>query len=268
MRRSRGFAVSPIHNRTRCRFRILRPMNANPLVVSLDRFEGPLDLLLFFIKRDEIDIYDIPIARITEEFLLYTQAMQRLNLEQAGEFIVMAAELMRIKAKMLLPKEERPDEKGDDDDDPRAELVRRLLEYKQYREVADSLRDRGEEFGNLRYRRYFKGDEKIVEEPTNDEILANVTLFRLLEAYKKAIDRAPRQREYVIERITWTIEEQAEFILEEIGKRSQLTVSELFERRTRMWITVTFLSLLELIKNKRVRFHTVEDSDDVILYEV
>lgn len=242
-------------------------MNANPLVVSLDRFEGPLDLLLFFIKRDEIDIYDIPIARITEEFLAYTQAMRMLNLEQAGEFIVMAAELMRIKAKMLLPKEERPAEGGEEEDDPRAELVKRLLEYKQYKEVADSLRDRGDEYGSMRYRQYFKGDQKIVEEPTNDEILANVTLFRLLEAYKRAVDRAPKQREYVIERIAWTIEEQAEFIMEEIEKRTQLTISDLFERRTRMWITVTFLSLLELIKNKRVRFHHVGETDDVLLYE-
>lgn len=243
-------------------------MNVNPLVVSLDRFEGPLDLLLFFIKRDEIDIYDIPIARITEEFLAYTHAMHMLNLEQAGEFIVMAAELMRIKAKMLLPKEERPDEGGEEEDDPRAELVKRLLEYKQYKEVAESLRERSDEFGSLRYRQFFKGDAKIVEEPTNEEILANVTLFRLLESYKRAIDRAPRVREYVIERITWTVEEQAEFILDEISQRSQVTISELFERRTRMWITVTFLALLELIKNKRVRFHYEGEPDDVILYEV
>ncbi len=244
-------------------------MNANPLVVSLERFEGPLDLLLFFIKRDEIDIYDIPIARITEEFLEYTHAIQMLDLEKAGEFIVMAAELMRIKAKMLLPKEERPEEAADDEDDPRAELVKRLLEYKQYKEVAESLRDKEDEYGSLRYRLYFKGDEKIIEEPTNDEVLANVTLFRLLEAYKRAIDRAPKQRQYVIERISWTVEEQAEHILGVLQHRSQITMTELFEAKGRMWITVTFLALLELIKDKRVRFHQEEEDDDeVILYEV
>ena len=116
-------------------------MSANPYVVSLSNFEGPLDLLLFFIKRDELDIYDIPIARITEEFLLYTQALQMLDLEQAGEFIVMAATLMQIKAKMLLPKPERGPEE-DDEEDPRAELVRRLLEYRQYKEIAEGLKDR------------------------------------------------------------------------------------------------------------------------------
>lgn len=243
-------------------------MNANRLVVSLDRFEGPMDLLLFFIKRDEIDIYDIPIARITEEFLAYTHAMSMLNLEQAGEFIVMAAELMRIKAKMLLPQEERPEEEGQEEEDPRAELVRRLLEYKQYKEVAESLRDRSDEYGSLRYRQYFKGDEKVVEEPTAEEILANVTLFRLLEAYKKAIDKAPKQREYVIERITWTIEEQAEYILTEIDDRAQLTLTDLLQGQSRMWITVTFLALLELVKNRRVRFHQEGEGAnvDVVLY--
>lgn len=245
-------------------------MNANPLVVSLDRFEGPLDLLLFFIKRDEIDIYDIPIARITEEFLAYTHAIQMLDLEKAGEFIVMAAELMRIKAKMLLPKEERPEEAVEDDDDPRSELVKRLLEYKQYKEVAESLRGKEDEYGSLRYRLYFKGDEKVVEEPTNDEMLANVTLFRLLEAYKKAIDRAPKQSEYVIERISWTVEEQAEHILQMISERTQVTMSDLFEAKSRMWITVTFLAILELVKDKRLRFHQEEENveDDVIFYGV
>ncbi len=242
-------------------------MNANPLVVSLERFEGPLDLLLFFIKRDEIDIYDIPIARITEEFLEYTYTMQMLSLEQAGEFIVMAAELMRIKAKMLLPKEERPEEEREEED-PRADLVRRLLEYKQYKEVAESLKERENEFRNLRYRQFFKGDEKVVEEPTAEEILSSVTLFRLLEAYKKAVDRAPKQEEMVIEQISWTVEEQAEYILDEINKRYQMTMVELFAARSRMWITVTFLALLELIKDRRVGFHQEDDSEEVIFYEV
>ena len=237
----------------------------NPLVVSLERFEGPLDLLLFFIKRDEIDIYDIPISRITEEFLAYTHAMQMLSLEQAGEFIVMAAELMRIKANMLLPKEERP-EKGEEEDDPRAELVRRLLEYKQYKEVAESLREREDEFRSLGYRQYFKGDERVVEEPTPEEILSSTTLFHLLKAYKRAVERAPKgEQEMVIEQISWTVEEQAEYVLGRLLRTAQVRMAELFETRSKMWITVTFLALLELIKNGRVRFHSEED--EVVLYE-
>lgn len=244
---------------------IAQEMPANPLVVSLERFEGPLDLLLFFIRRDEIDIYDIPIARITEEFLAYTHAMKMLSLEQAGEFIVMAAELMRIKAHMLLPKEERP-ETGQEEEDPRAELVRRLLEYKQYKEVAESLRDREDEFRSLHYRRYFKSDVRTIDEPTPEEILSSVSLFQLLKAYKRAVEKAPTGgKEMVIEQISWTVEEQAEFILGEILHRTQMTIGELFEGRHRMWITVTFLALLELIKNGRVRFH--QEEEDVVLYE-
>ena len=240
------------------------PVAANPLRVALDRFEGPLDLLLFLIRRDELDIYDIPIARITEEFLAYTHAMKLLSLEQAGEFIVMAAELMRIKANMLLPKEERP--RIEEEEDPRNDLVRRLLEYKQFKEAAESLRDREDEFRAVHYRQFFSQDEKVVDEPTPEELLANVTLFRLLEAYKRAIDKAPKgRREMVIERITWTVEEQAELILSEIGHRYQMTIGELFEGQGRLWITVTFLALLELVKNGRVRFH--QEDDEVILYE-
>ncbi len=237
----------------------------NPLVVTLERFEGPLDLLLFFIKRDEIDIYDIPIAVITEEFLAYTHAMKLLSLEQAGEFIVMAAELMRIKAQMLLPKEERP-ESEEPEDDPRADLVRRLLEYKQYKEVAESLRDREGEYRDLGYRGYFRADERVVEEPSAEEILSSVSLFRLLAAYKRAVERAPKgEGRLVIEQVSWTIEEQADYILGEILHRTQLRLDELFGDRDRMWITVTFLALLELIKNGRVGFH--QEKDEVVLYE-
>ena len=241
-------------------------MNANPLVVSLDRFEGPLDLLLFFIKRDEIDIYDIPIRKITEEFLEFTHEIKRLSLEQAGEFIVMAAELMRIKAKMLLPQEERPVEEGEEED-PRSELVRRLLEYKQYKEVAESLRDREEEFRSIRYRQFFRGDEKVVEDPTAEEMLSSVTLFRLLEAYKRAVDKAPRDTSMIIERINWTVEEQAEYVLEEIRHKYQMTLAELFHQRDRMWITVTFLALLELIRSSRIGFHQEGEDSDVIIFE-
>lgn len=247
-------------------------LRTNPLVVTLDRFEGPLDLLLFFIKRDEIDIYDIPIARITEEFLAYTHAMKMLSLEQAGEFIVMAAELMRIKAQMLLPKEERP-ETDEPEDDPRADLVRRLLEYKQYKEVAESLRGREDEYRDLGYRGYFRADERVVEEPSAEEILSSVSLFRLLAAYKRAIERAPKSGagSLVIEQVSWTVEEQAEFILDAIYRKRQIPLAELFEGRERMWITVTFLALLELIKNGRIGFHQetgeTVDEGEVVLYE-
>ncbi|MBS1910774.1 MAG: segregation/condensation protein A [Bacteroidetes bacterium] len=242
-------------------------MSANQYVVSLSNFEGPLDLLLFFIKRDELDIYDIPIARITEEFLLYTQALQALDLEQAGEFIVMAATLMQIKAKMLLPKPERgPDD--EDEEDPRMELVRRLLEYKQYKEVADGLREREDDQRFVYYRQYFRSDEKIFPEETPEEALKNVTLFDLLTAFKRALDRAPKKTVHVVEQISYTVEEQTEYVLSVFSHRSQVTFFELVDRLERIGIIVTFLALLELIKNKFLAFQQTDSFEDVLLYKL
>jgi segregation and condensation protein A len=242
-------------------------MSASPYVVSLSNFEGPLDLLLFFIKRDELDIYDIPIARITEEFLLYTQALQALDLEQAGEFIVMAATLMQIKVKMLLPKLERgPNE--DDDEDPRAELVRRLLEYKQYKEVAEELKGREEENRYVYYRQFFKADEKVIPEETPEEILKNVTLFDLLTAFRRALDRAPKRDVHVVEKISYTVEEQTEYVLSLFTHRSQVTFFEMIDRMERIGILVTFLALLELIKNQFVAFHQDDSFEDILIYKL
>ncbi len=243
------------------------PMSANPYVVSLANFEGPLDLLLFFIKRDELDIYDIPIARITEEFLLYTHAMQALDLELAGEFIVMAATLMQIKAKMLLPKPERgPDE--EEEEDPRAELVRRLLEYKQYKEVAEQLRGREDEQRYVYYRQFFKADEKVIPLETAEDALKNVTLFDLLTAFKRALDRAPKKTVHEVEQISYTVEEQTEYILSIFTHRSQVTFFELVDRIERVGIIVTFLALLELIKNRFVAFQQDDNFEDILLYKL
>lgn len=242
-------------------------MSSRPYVVSLEIFEGPLDLLLFFIKRDELDIYDIPIARITEEFLLYTQAIQALDLEQAGEFIVMAATLMQIKAKMLLPRPERGPEE-EEEEDPRAELVRRLLEYKQYKEVADELRTREEENRHVFYRQFFKADEKTEKIETPEELLRNVTLYDLLSAFKRALDKAPKKTVHLIEQISYTIEEQTEYILSIFTQRSQVTFFEIVERMEKIGIIVTFLALLELIKNKFIAFHQDDAFGDVLIYRV
>jgi segregation and condensation protein A len=242
-------------------------MNTNQYVVSLTNFEGPLDLLLFFIKRDELDIYDIPIAQITEEFLLYTQAIQMLDLEQAGEFIVMAATLMQIKAKMLLPKPERgPDE--EEEEDPRAELVRRLLEYKQYKEVAEKLRGREEEQRYVYYRQYFRSDVKTFSEETAEDMLKNVTLFDLMAAFKRALDKAPKKTVHVVEKISYTIEEQTDYILGIFLNRSQVTFFELIDGMERIGIIITFLALLELIKSKTVAFHQEANFEDLLVYKL
>lgn len=243
-------------------------MNATQYVISLPNFEGPLDLLLFFIKRDELDIYDIPIAQITEEFLVYTHALQMLDLEQAGEFIVMAATLMQIKAKMLLPKPERGIEE-EEEEDPRAELVRRLLEYKQYKEIAEQLRSREEDHRLVFYRQNFLADERVIEPETPEETLRNVTLFDLLTAFKKAVDRSRKRKDiHVVERIAYTVEEQTDYILSIFNHRSQVTFFELIDRLDRMGIIVTMLALLELIKNKFIAFHQDDNFEDILLYNL
>lgn len=243
-------------------------MNATQYVISLPNFEGPLDLLLFFIKRDELDIYDIPISQITEEFLVYTHALQMLDLEQAGEFIVMAATLMQIKAKMLLPKPERGISE-EEEEDPRAELVRRLIEYKQYKEIAEQLRNREEENRMVFYRQNFLADERVIEPETPEETLRNVTLFDLLTAFKKAVDRARKRKDiHVVERIAYTVEEQTDYILSIFNQRSQVTFFELIDRLDRMGIIVTMLALLELIKNKFIAFHQDDNFEDILLYKL
>src|SRR3990172_8797775 len=143
--------------------------------IKLQEFEGPLDLLLFFIKRDELDIYDIPISRITKEFLEYIHFMQELDLEVAGDFIVMAAELMQIKVRMLLPREPGEEE----EEDPRAELVRRLLEYKRYKEMTTYLSALETEQSKLYYRQGFHSDPKRLTLEDQEESLKNITMFNL-----------------------------------------------------------------------------------------
>ena len=247
--------------------------------VRLDRFEGPLDLLLFFIKRDELDIYDIPILKITQEFLEYMRVLQALDLEVAGEFIVVAAELCQIKAKMLLPREERVE--GEEEDDPRADLVRRLLEYRRFKEMSQELGTMSEEQRRVYFRQFFKGDDKktnVIEEEEN--LLKNVTLFHLLNAFKKAMERAPRiKRTHDVEMIPVSVEEQSEIILSTVSLRGELMFTDLFTEyltsgdleelstAIRLRIAVTFIAILDLVRNRLVALRQHEVFDDIILFK-
>lgn len=181
--------------------------------VKLNDFEGPLDLLLFFIKRDQLDIYDIPIARIAKEFLDYIHIMQLLDLEVVGDFIVMAATLMQIKVKMLLPHEEGIEDLIEED--PRKELADRLAEYARFKEAARNFGRLEEEGNRLLYRTYFKQDERQYASPETDG-LKNATLIDLITAFKKAVDKMDTTPYHDIQRINVTIDEQIEFLLEAI----------------------------------------------------
>ncbi|MEX1139342.1 MAG: segregation/condensation protein A [Bacteroidota bacterium] len=217
--------------------------------VKLTDFEGPLDLLLFFLKRDELDIYNIPISRITREFLDYLHFMESLDLEVAGEFLVMAAELMQIKVKMLLPPE--PGEEGEED--PRANLVKRLVEYKRFKETSAHMAVLEGERLLIRERGYREADEKVMPVDEDENILRDVSLFDLIASFKFAMDRMPRTFVHEVIRMNVSIDEQLEFLREFFSRRSEATFSELIRgMEEKIRVVVTFLALLDMIRNKHL----------------
>ena len=213
-----------------------------PVLVKLERFEGPLDLLLHLIKRDEIDIYDIPIAHITQQYLAYLELIRSMDLEVAGEFHVMAATLMRIKARMLLPLPAVGEE--EEDGDPREELVQRLVEYRQFKEAAGTLRLREDERRQLYERGMLPGEEDAGPPP-----LAPATLFDLLDALNRVMSRVPEVTVYDIRTETYDVDEKMSLIARTVAEEGSMLFSTLMLRcRARAEMVVTFIALLELIK--------------------
>jgi segregation and condensation protein A len=198
--------------------------------IKLPYFEGPLDLLLFFVKRDELNIYDIPIAKITKEFLEYIHLMQMLDLEVASEFIVMASTLMQIKAKMLLPKPEVEGE--EEEEDPRAELARRLAEYKKFKELAFEFSKMEDEAGKFFYRGYFKNDARDYFEE-DEEFLKDVSLFDLLTAFKRALEGARETVYHEIETQNYKVEDEMENILNRLKFKRKFSFNEIIDSYVR-----------------------------------
>lgn len=217
--------------------------------IRLQDFEGPLDLLLFFIKRDELDIYDIPIAKVTKEFLDYLHFMNEFDLEVAGEFLVMAAELMQIKVKMLLP----PEPGQDEEEDPRANLVQRLIEYKRFKEKSEEMRVREEEQLKMFERRYRSSDEYVRVEATTEDVVRDVSFFDLVSSFRFAMERMPKKVVHEITRLNVTIDEQIEYIVDFFSRRSEATFYDLVKDMTeKIRIVVTFIALLEVIRSRKV----------------
>ena len=230
--------------------------------IKLDKFEGPLDLLLFFINRDELDIYDIPIAKITGEFLQYVNLIKMLDLEVAGDFILMAATLMHIKVRMLLPRE--IDEKGDEID-PRADLIAALLEYKKYKEMSEELSFFESSQRKVSYRGNFSLDNK-ESPPEYDTLLKNITIFDLAKAFKKAIDGLKPQAFHEIQKTNITIDEMIEFILNRVNSEIEVHFMSLVENmREKIRIVITFVALLELAKAGSVLIKESSDYNDFVL---
>lgn len=225
--------------------------------VQLKNFEGPLDLLLFFIKRDELNIYDIPISHITREFLEYIHLMEELDLDIASEFIYMASMLMSIKARMMLPRDEEEEEL--DEDDPRYELVQKLLEYKRYKEMAEKLTIIDEETQKKYFRGYPEADE--VEKQASGEALKDVTLFDLMAAFQKVLADIKRQHVYhKVEKVQMTVEQQSEYVLTELQARGRTSFYDFcIELKTKTAIVVTFLAILEMLKEQQINLFIEED---------
>jgi len=224
--------------------------------IKIQQFEGPFDLLLFFIERDELDINDIPIAKITDDFLNYIRELENLNIDVASEFILVAATLMRIKAKLLIPRKEI-DELGNEID-PREELTRRLLEYKRYKEVLDDLRQM-EEDRSLKFNRGNSAAElkQIAEKALIDVELESLTLFKLFNTFQRLLtqleDRGSKTIHTIV-RYNYTIEEQRAFIYSTVTANGKTTFDQLFGKlENRIHAIVTFLSLLELLNLQSVK---------------
>jgi segregation and condensation protein A len=213
--------------------------------VKLEIFEGPLDLLLYLIKKDEIDIYDIPIARITEQYLGYLDLMQELDISVAGDFLVMASTLIYIKSKTLLPPEPKGDGEEDLGEDPRAELIERLLEYQKFKSASQMLYSRGE----IESACYTRGP--LETDGNNPEV--STTLFDLLRVFREVLKRAEAQVEMEIARDEMTIAEKLAQIHAMLEEMERISVRELFEMsRSKRELIITFLALLELVKEWKI----------------
>ncbi len=212
---------------------------------KLSEYEGPLDILLHFVKEEELNIYDIPISKITKDFLEFLNYMTLLDIELAGEFLLMAAELMKIKARMLIP---QISENEIEEEDPRYTLIRKLLEYKRFKDAATELLKYEEEARQRYFRLYFKKDAKEVQlDVLNDAGLQNLTIFNLIKGYKRAITNIRQEIVHPIELLNTTPELQKEFLINFFKSRVSINYKELISNMDeKMVVICTFLSILQL----------------------
>jgi segregation and condensation protein A len=226
--------------------------------VTLPNFEGPLDLLLHLIRKHEINIFDIPIAPITEKYLAYLRWMEALNLDIAGEFLVMASTLTYIKSRMLLPPEERPADEEEEELDPRADLVRRLLDYQRYQEVAEELKDQPILDRDVFAR---KPITPTAEDEEDRNPIEEVSVFVLIEAVERVMRHAPQKlsHQVLVERIS--VAQRMQELAELLVQRKDITFEELFTHASDpSLMVVTFIALLEMARLKMVRLHQTDNT--------
>jgi len=219
--------------------------------IKLDIFEGPLDLLLYLIKKNDIDIENIPIVEVTQQYMEYIEMMKLLDLDLVGDFLVMAATLMQIKSKMLLPPD--PSELESEEEDPRDELARRLLEYKKFKEIADVLQEKEISRKDFFARVIDDESKKQIEEDSR-EVFFEANLFDLVTAFSDALKKLPEEIIYEIIKEEFTVEQKIHDILHLLIKRPQIMLKDIFQQsQSKNEIIVSFLAILELIRLKEIK---------------
>ena len=228
--------------------------------IKLENFEGPLDLLLYFIKRDKIDIYDIPITKITNEYISVIDEAKKLDVSIAGEFLLMASILLRIKTQMLIPRQ--VDQETLDIDDPRIDLVSQLIEYKKYKNVAHKLKNLHSENKNI----FFRSTANVIYDKSHNvsDYLNEVTLFDISKIFKEAIDNAPSQDTYEIYKELVSLKDQKNYIFKSFEKKKVVSLKNLVKNLgTKIEIIVTFLAMLEMIRQSEIICFQKQNFDDI-----
>ncbi|WP_100407128.1 segregation/condensation protein A [Bacillus solitudinis] len=244
----------------------------NPYSVKLDAFEGPLDLLLHLINQAEVDIYDIPVAMITDQYMSYVHAMQNLELDSASEYLVMAATLLVIKSKMLLPKQQDElfdEELMPEEEDPRDELMYRLIEYRRYKEAANDLKDKEEQRSLVHSKPPVDLEPFISDDDRREIAIHGVSLFDMLAAYQKLIKRkvlkAPRTT--TVRSQEYSIEVRMHEVIDEIRRfHGKCRFEELFPVPEKGFVVVTFLAILELMKTNVIHCEQKENFSDIMIF--
>lgn len=231
--------------------------------VKLENFEGPMDLLLYFIRRDELDIYDIPIGQITKDFVDMIEEWKRMNMIIAGEFIVMASTLMRVKAKMMIPRPELDDEGMIID--PRAELMQQLIDYKRFRDAAEMLDSIAGERSHV-VPRQFEQDIEVLDGDEIGSLLRDVTLYDLARVFKEAMENRPVMSQFELNREPIKLEQQKEFLFKYFDGDGRLKFSTLLiNLKSRLEIIVTFLAILDLVREGTCTLQQNDVFDDIEL---
>lgn len=222
-----------------------------------------MDLLLFFIKRDEIDIYDIPIARIADEYLAYVRVLEEIDLDGVGDFIYMAALLINIKARMLLPSQETHEE--GEAVDPRRELVERLLEYVRFKEAADQLSTRRER----RDEHFIRGDATRDRDRVEDahDVVVDASVYELVEALGQVLKEDEDEPVHEVESLEHSVDDQQEYVIKELSRQSQIHFRDLVRGTSRGFIIATFLALLELARQRYITLEVHETVADFVIEE-